>query len=443
MASLSEQQLDRALSLLNVALEQWPGKDTSGRLDYEELAKVVRKPYPGLKISESMLSDEELRGVWKAMDASGHVSIDDFVVFAPSRMKPDTQDTQTSKDDETSLLSEEDQLYVIRTLESALRSYFGRGRALRRDGWETFFQDCGADRYGRISFEKPIRGMRQRLLALPGIESQDVASAVVRGVSLEEFRAIWRLFEDKGSVSAKDWALALRSTVRCLKLRADRIYQSPDNWYRVFCMATENSPTIFFDELLFIVRTKIPGLSLSPRELPTDQLRMLWREMDSARTGLVSHGSFIAFMRRYAAPKAKAPAKTQKDQVIEARKLLADGLANVGVESLRDALESWGAEWTGYVSEWDWPHMVRQLLEYTEEQLNDDALHGVWIELDPKKRGAGSGTAAGETLHAIQDPEDLGLQHRDGPLAIGRDRAHGQCLHSRANARHRSDGSAR
>lgn len=39
----------------------------------------------------------------------------------------------------------------------------------------------------------------------------------------------------------------------------------------VFCMATENSPTIFFDELLFIVRTKIPGLSLSPRELPTDQ----------------------------------------------------------------------------------------------------------------------------------------------------------------------------
>lgn len=404
MASLSEQQLDRALSVLNVALEQWPGKDTSARLDYQELAKVVRKPYPGLKISESMLSDEELRGVWKAMDASGHVSIDDFVVFARSRMKPDTQDTQTSKDDETSLLSEEDQLYVIRTLESALRSYFGRGRALRRDGWETFFQDCGADRYGRISFEKLIRGMRQRLLALPGIESQDVASAVVRGVSLEEFRAIWRLFEDKGSVSAKDWALALyraelnswptavdvqlRSTVRCLKLRADRIYQSPDNWYRVFCMATENSPTIFFDELLFIVRTKIPGLSLSPRELPTDRLRMLWREMDSARTGLVSHGSFIAFMRHYAAPKAKAPAKTQKDQVREARKLLADGLANVGVESLRDALESWGAEWTGYVSEWDWPHMVRQLLEYTEEQLNDDALHGVWIELDHKKMGS-------------------------------------------------------
>eukprot|EP00438_Fugacium_kawagutii_P028431 Skav221021 [mRNA] locus=scaffold2350:450531:455865:- [translate_table: standard] len=39
-------------------------------------------------------------------------------------------------------------------------------------------------------------------------------------------------------------------------------------------------------------------------------------------------------------------------QVQDARKLLADGLANVGVESLRDALESWGAEWTGYVSEW-------------------------------------------------------------------------------------------
>eukprot|EP00435_Cladocopium_sp_Y103_P000472 s414_g1.t1 len=59
------------------------GQDTSGRLEYEELAKVVRKPYPGLKISESMLSDEELRGVWKAMDAekSGHVSIQDFVLF--------------------------------------------------------------------------------------------------------------------------------------------------------------------------------------------------------------------------------------------------------------------------------------------------------------------------------------------------------------------------
>eukprot|EP00913_Durusdinium_trenchii_P012754 g11975.t1 len=75
----------------------------------------------------------------------------------------------------------------------------------------------------------------------------------------------------------------------------------------------------------------------------------------------------LAFMRRYAAPQVKAPTKDRQAQVSEARKIIADGLANVGVESLRDALESCGAEWTGYVSEWDWQHIARYLLEFTEE----------------------------------------------------------------------------
>eukprot|EP00434_Breviolum_minutum_P026292 symbB.v1.2.023235.t1/scaffold2113.1/size88989/1 len=86
-------------------------------------------------------------------------------------------------------------------------------------------------------------------------------------------------------------------------------------------------------------------------------------------TSLLRHvtGSYEAFMRRFAAPKVKPPQKDRTLEVRDARKLLADGLSDVGVESLRDALESWGAEWTGYVSEWDWQHIARQLLEYSED----------------------------------------------------------------------------
>jgi len=422
---LEDHRLERAMALLNAHADKWHraggnwfkvlsicDEDGSGRLDYEELVKVIRGAYPGLKLSESILSDDELRGMWKAMDTdrSGHVSIQEFMIFARryGSRTAKREETNLKKAEDTchSELSEEEKLYVIRTLEGALNCYFSKRGVHGRDSWEMFFQECGADRYGRISFEKLTEGMRKKLLTLPGIESmEEVKSAVVHGVSLQDFRGLWKLSEDKaGSVSSKDWALnlyrmelnswpkpvesILRSTARSLKLRADRIHQSPDNWYRVFCVATENLPNMSFAELKFIVRlNKTPGLSLSPRELPLDRLRMLWRAMDSGRTGLVHRGSFIAFMRRFAAPKVKPPQKDRTLEVRDARKLLADGLSDVGVESLRDALESWGAEWTGYVSEWDWQHIARQLLEYSEETLSDDALHGVWEELDHKNEG--------------------------------------------------------
>ncbi|CAJ1372191.1 unnamed protein product [Effrenium voratum] len=253
---------------------------------------------------------------------SWRVSIQEFMVFARRHApaKPGTHslslslsmrpEEQAPKQVLAAQLREEEQLFVIRTLETALQCYFSRRGLHCRNGWETFFQDCGADRCGRLSLEKFAQGLRQRLLPLPGIESQeDTARPVVRGVSLEELNTIWSLFQHKGLVSAKDWALGtyrlelqswpevveptLRSTVRSLKARADRVHQSPDNWYRVFCTATGDS-SVSFADLKSAIRRALPGLGLSPRDLPTDRLRMLWRALDSSRTGLVSRGSFIA-----------------------------------------------------------------------------------------------------------------------------------------------------
>lgn len=421
---LEQEDLERAMVILNAAADKWHraggnwykvlsicDEDGSGRLDYEELVKVIRRRYPGLNISSSVLSDEDLRGVWKAMDTdqSGQVSIQEFMIFAKrygTQRAPEPPGSRFAGGAVLEL-NEEDRLYVIRTLETALKCYFNqRGLRGRHGGWEHFFQECGADRYGRIDLDQFVIGLRQRLLTLPGFEGsarEATPSAVVPGVGLQELRALWRGFEEKGTVSAKDWSLGLyrleldswpeasetilRSTVRLLKTRSNRIHLSPENWYGVFCCATDHLPTMNFEELKSLVRSHHMGLCLSPHQLPLDRLRMLWRALDTGRMGFVSRGSFIAFMRRYAAPQVKAPTKDRQAQVSEARKIIADGLANVGVESLRDALESCGAEWTGYVSEWDWQHIARYLLEFTEEQLGDDALHGVWVELDHKNEG--------------------------------------------------------
>eukprot|EP00439_Symbiodinium_sp_Y106_P060742 s76_g9.t1 len=79
-----------------------------------------------------------------------------------------------------------------------------------------------------------------------------------------------------------------------------------------------------------------------------------------------------AFLRRHLqAAEEKPPPRNRSLEITEARGMMAHGLSSVGVESLRDALESWGAEWNGFISEWDWQHIARQLLELNEESMHD------------------------------------------------------------------------
>ena len=79
-----------------------------------------------------------------------------------------------------------------------------------------------------------------------------------------------KLFHDIFLVlSYKPWLMLRKPGQKKLNLYC-RCQAKPQS--QVFCVATDNSPTMTFDELKFIVRLhKTPGLSLSPRELPTDR----------------------------------------------------------------------------------------------------------------------------------------------------------------------------
>ena len=57
--------------------------DESGRLGFEELEGVTRMRDPGLNLKVDAVSQEELRGLWRAIDAdsSGDVTVDEFMHF--------------------------------------------------------------------------------------------------------------------------------------------------------------------------------------------------------------------------------------------------------------------------------------------------------------------------------------------------------------------------
>jgi len=57
--------------------------DGSGEIGYDEFFKIIRRPLPCLAISVKEIPNEDLKGLWKAMDQdlSGSISAQEFMVF--------------------------------------------------------------------------------------------------------------------------------------------------------------------------------------------------------------------------------------------------------------------------------------------------------------------------------------------------------------------------
>ncbi|KAH8062202.1 oxidoreductase [Aureococcus anophagefferens] len=81
---------------MNAAAEKWHQAggnwfkifkrlDTSGDglMGFEEIEHIIRAIFPGLHITKKELSEENLRGLWKALDAdrSGAISVQEFMIF--------------------------------------------------------------------------------------------------------------------------------------------------------------------------------------------------------------------------------------------------------------------------------------------------------------------------------------------------------------------------
>eukprot|EP00972_Heterocapsa_arctica_P037233 5481554-Heterocapsa_arctica.AAC.1 len=57
--------------------------DVSGEMDYEEMVRFLRSPFPCLGLYKSQLSEADVRGLWRALDsdASGQICTREFAAF--------------------------------------------------------------------------------------------------------------------------------------------------------------------------------------------------------------------------------------------------------------------------------------------------------------------------------------------------------------------------
>jgi Ca2+-binding EF-hand superfamily protein len=94
---LSKDSLEKIVAIINGAAKRWLhasswvkvfraiDQDENGRLGYDELERVVRAngTQGGLSLTTSDLTDNDLRGLWRALDrdVSGEVTIDEFMGF--------------------------------------------------------------------------------------------------------------------------------------------------------------------------------------------------------------------------------------------------------------------------------------------------------------------------------------------------------------------------
>lgn len=300
--------------------------DGSGQLEFDEFRQCVRGYHPRLHIPAKEISDSELQGFWKLLDrdASMEVSVQEFMVFMRKHGSGHTMQKLTKYSKKQRGLedrrpdpgppperSHEELRATSGCLERALQSYWAE-RGVHSNthcgggNWGRFFEEVDADSSGRLSFGEFTAALRGKLGKWTGSLSQD------------DVHALWAHMDPDGSgeVTAKElrvrlyrleleaWPDAeegvLRRTVAEMNAAAKRWHQAAGNWYKVFCIVDANgSGQAGFDEMRDMVRGTLPALQIPTSRISEQDLRALWKAMDSDMQGEVSVKEFMSFMRRY------------------------------------------------------------------------------------------------------------------------------------------------
>jgi len=154
------------------------------------------------------------------------------------------------------------------------------------------------------------------------------------------------------------------------------------------------------EDLQAMVRKPLPHLAIPIKQISESDFKGLWKAIDLQKSGEVTMREFLIFMRRFggqhqnnsATPrgskrissKVEAVASLRADQVARLRA----AFAAEKPEMLADAYKRLGlATWTGSVSEWDWPSIVRTHLRISQAHLDDDAIYLAWTMIDESKSG--------------------------------------------------------
>lgn len=246
---------------------------------------------------------------------------------------------------------------------------------------------------------------------------------IVKDVCHNDLCAFWEFVDDTyhRKTKVQDWCLSLhnfelesypdlsemriRSIVGIMSKKTSKRMGTQGNWWGLLRLIDlDDSARIGIEELVSIIRRPLPCLEINETEISDHDIRGLWKAMDARRSGSVSRVEFMVFMRRRDVNQGENsrldPAKkTILDRVRVS--MLADPSKkhesakiefpdefweNLNADAFEEAYAFWGQEWDGYVTEWMWPKVAREILEIPE-RIGDDALHAAWTSWDVANDG--------------------------------------------------------
>lgn len=430
-------------------------EDRSGTMEFDELVAFLRRPLPGLRIPVTLLPDDEVRGLWRALDAdrSGSVSTREFTAFMRQHGKMYSMHKQARLKDESQIDADAVDLpptrtrqelqEIARTLEKALVSYWKSQGIHQRIGvqggdWAGLFNECRFARKGRFTLAELTKALEKRFQALVA----NGASFMKRALH-DDVRSLWACVKPDapGYVTEKEWVLTmyrlmveawpiideagLIKIVNEMDRAADQWHRAGGNWYKVFRLVdADGSAQLAFDELQKICRAPLPCLAITAEQITNEELKGLWRALDADMSGEVTVQEFMIFMRRHAtkqihqSPKlqnqlkmAQRRAQTQTLVTLTAEQLRAVGraLSGISMDMLASAYDGWGVPWTGVVTEWELLRVVRHVLRLDEKLMDDDAVDALWSSLDRENAGKIQASAllalGSELMQALENAE--------------------------------------
>ncbi|KAH8098389.1 oxidoreductase [Aureococcus anophagefferens] len=301
--------------------------DDSGKMGFEELEHVLRDGFPGLHIPADELRDDDVKGLWKALDAdrSREVCVQEFMVFMRRHGSAHSMHRLTDYAKAKRGLLEVERrpepvlLPVERLRAVAQRLHRALGGFLRRQGvklsiaemWTKLFELTDADGSGRLRFAELLEAVRKLGLGEQHLAERDVlglwthADADASGeLSADEFQdAVYRLeVEAWLNLDTVEGEARLRQLVSVLDAAAEKWHRASGNWYKIFRMFdADDSGHMQFEELEHVLRDGYPGLGLGEKQVSTPHLQGMWRSLDADRSGQVSVQEFMVFMRRHGA----------------------------------------------------------------------------------------------------------------------------------------------
>jgi len=254
--------------------------DCSGKINFHELEDMIRNE---LKLPPSMLSDDQLKAVWRSLDEdrSGLITTGEFGRFMRIGAHVHEKDASWKM---RFYDAKQTQGVATRKEMKELLERVQETRRTAEDGVAQRTSQLRQDAVGRVAN------------AVARVQQQKAMSARALRQERDE-RLHCHLSKGDGSVKvASDKECEQVATI--LNQRMAEIILDPQarSWYKLFVhMDDDLSGKINFHELEDMIRNE---LKIPKDRLSEDQLTSIWFALDEDRSGLITSGEFGKFMRR-------------------------------------------------------------------------------------------------------------------------------------------------